>query len=33
MLAATLLAMFIIPVTYYAMERLKDWTAARKGES
>jgi HAE1 family hydrophobic/amphiphilic exporter-1 len=33
MLAATLLAIFIIPVTYYAMERLKDWAAARKGES
>jgi HAE1 family hydrophobic/amphiphilic exporter-1 len=33
MLAATLLAIFIIPVTYYAMEHLKDWAAARKGES
>jgi HAE1 family hydrophobic/amphiphilic exporter-1 len=31
MLAATLLAIFIIPVTYYAMERLKDKAAARKG--
>jgi hydrophobic/amphiphilic exporter-1 (mainly G- bacteria), HAE1 family len=33
MLAATLLAIFIIPVTYYAMERLKDKVAARKSES
>jgi HAE1 family hydrophobic/amphiphilic exporter-1 len=33
MLAATLLAIFIIPVTYYAMESLKDWAAARKGQS
>ena len=32
MLAATLLAIFIIPVTYYAMEHLKDKMAARKGE-
>jgi HAE1 family hydrophobic/amphiphilic exporter-1 len=31
MLAATLLAIFIIPATYYAMERLKDRGAARKG--
>jgi hypothetical protein len=31
MLAATLLAIFIIPATYYAMERLKDKAAARKG--
>jgi HAE1 family hydrophobic/amphiphilic exporter-1 len=30
MLAATLLAIFIIPVTYYAMEHLKDRVAARK---
>jgi len=33
MLAATLIAIFIIPVTYYAMERLKGRTTARKGES
>jgi HAE1 family hydrophobic/amphiphilic exporter-1 len=32
MLAATLLAIFIIPVTYYAMEHLKDWAAARKAK-
>jgi HAE1 family hydrophobic/amphiphilic exporter-1 len=31
MLAATLLAIFIIPVTYYAMEHLKDKFAGRKG--
>jgi HAE1 family hydrophobic/amphiphilic exporter-1 len=31
MLAATLLAIFIIPVTYYAMEHLKDKMAARRG--
>jgi HAE1 family hydrophobic/amphiphilic exporter-1 len=30
MLAATLLAIFIIPVTYYAMEHLKEKVAARK---
>jgi uncharacterized membrane protein len=30
MLAATLLAIFIIPVAYYAMEHLKDKIAARK---
>jgi HAE1 family hydrophobic/amphiphilic exporter-1 len=33
MLAATLLAIFIIPVTYYAMEHLKDKVAARKSVS
>ena len=33
MLAATLLAIFIIPVTYYAMEHLKDRVAARKSAS
>ena len=31
MLAATLLAIFIIPVTFYAMEHLKDKVAARRG--
>ena len=31
MLAATLIAIFIIPVTYYAMEHLKDKVAARNG--
>jgi HAE1 family hydrophobic/amphiphilic exporter-1 len=33
MLAATLLAIFIIPVTFYAMELLKDKMAARKGQA
>jgi HAE1 family hydrophobic/amphiphilic exporter-1 len=33
MLAATLLAIFIIPVTYYAVEHVKDRVAARKGGS
>jgi HAE1 family hydrophobic/amphiphilic exporter-1 len=33
MLAATLLAIFIIPVTYYAMEHLKDRCVPRKSES
>jgi HAE1 family hydrophobic/amphiphilic exporter-1 len=33
MLAATLLAIFIIPVTYYAVEHVKDKLAARKSAS
>jgi len=33
MLAATLLAIFIIPVCYYAVEHLKDRMAARRGGS
>jgi HAE1 family hydrophobic/amphiphilic exporter-1 len=33
MLAATLLAIFIIPVTYYAMEYLRDRVAGRRSES
>jgi HAE1 family hydrophobic/amphiphilic exporter-1 len=32
MLAATLIAIFIIPVTYHAMEHLKEKVAARKGK-
>jgi HAE1 family hydrophobic/amphiphilic exporter-1 len=33
MLAATLFAIFIIPVTYYAVEHFKDRLAARKSAS
>jgi HAE1 family hydrophobic/amphiphilic exporter-1 len=33
MLAATLLAIFIIPVCYYAVEHLKDRMAARRSGS
>jgi HAE1 family hydrophobic/amphiphilic exporter-1 len=33
MLAATLFAIFIIPVTYYTMEHLKDRVAGRKSDS
>jgi len=33
MLAATLLAIFIIPVSYYAVEHLKDKVSARKSGS
>jgi HAE1 family hydrophobic/amphiphilic exporter-1 len=33
MLAATMLAIFIIPVTYYAVETLKDRFASKKNES
>jgi HAE1 family hydrophobic/amphiphilic exporter-1 len=33
MLAATLLAIFIIPATYYAVERVKEKLSSKKGES